>query len=316
MSYYTPEIIAKAKQIDLLTYLENFEPDELVRFSRGTYCTKEHDSLKISNGKWYWFSRGFGGYNALDYLIKVKELSFTEAMEKLVGVSNEKPPTNQYFKEQEKISRLILPEKNTNNNQVKAYLMSRRIDKEIIEKCIENDLIYETKEQHNVVFIGYDDFKNPRYAGIRATNQTRFMQDASGSDKEYSFRLLSKNKNDKVHIFESSIDLLSYATLMKMGHREWENENFLALAGVYQPSKNIEESKVPIALSSFLNKNKNIKQIFLHLDSDQAGRMATQSLKKCLSNRYEVIDGTPYIGKDWNDFLIETIKRNSKKRNK
>ena len=30
------------------------------------YCTAEHDSLKISNGKWYWWSRGFGGYSALD----------------------------------------------------------------------------------------------------------------------------------------------------------------------------------------------------------------------------------------------------------
>ena len=44
------------------------------------YCTAEHDSLKISNGKWYWWSRGFGGYSALDYLIKVKEYDFVEAV--------------------------------------------------------------------------------------------------------------------------------------------------------------------------------------------------------------------------------------------
>lgn len=49
--FYTPETVEKAKKIDLLTYLENFEPEELVPFSRGTYCTKTHDSLKISNGK-------------------------------------------------------------------------------------------------------------------------------------------------------------------------------------------------------------------------------------------------------------------------
>ena len=57
--FYTKETIEKAKKIDLLTYLQNFEPDELVRFSRDTFCTKEHDSLKISNGKisWYrWFN--------------------------------------------------------------------------------------------------------------------------------------------------------------------------------------------------------------------------------------------------------------------
>lgn len=53
--FYTKETIEKAKKIDLLTYLQNFEPDELVRFSRDTFCTKEHDSLKISNGKISWY---------------------------------------------------------------------------------------------------------------------------------------------------------------------------------------------------------------------------------------------------------------------
>ncbi len=45
----------------------------LKRVAGNVYCTKEHDSLKISNGKWYWWSRGFGGVSALDYLIKVKQ---------------------------------------------------------------------------------------------------------------------------------------------------------------------------------------------------------------------------------------------------
>ena len=53
--------------MDLLTYLRNYEPHELVHFGGSTYCTREHDSLKISNGKWCWFSRGIGGTLALDY---------------------------------------------------------------------------------------------------------------------------------------------------------------------------------------------------------------------------------------------------------
>ena len=42
------------------------EPNELVRFSGNTYTTRTHDSLKISNGKWMWWSRGIGGNSALD----------------------------------------------------------------------------------------------------------------------------------------------------------------------------------------------------------------------------------------------------------
>ena len=92
MGYVTREMIDRAKEMDLLTYLQTYEPQELVHFGGSTYCTREHDSLKISNGKWCWFSRGIGGRTALDYLIKVKEIPFTEAVERIVGRAAERPP--------------------------------------------------------------------------------------------------------------------------------------------------------------------------------------------------------------------------------
>ncbi|MCM1103009.1 MAG: topoisomerase, partial [Clostridium sp.] len=61
MPYIAPEVVQEAKRMDLLTYLKNYEPFELVHFSGNTYTTKTHDSLKISNGKWMWWSRGIGG---------------------------------------------------------------------------------------------------------------------------------------------------------------------------------------------------------------------------------------------------------------
>ena len=66
------EEITKARQMDLLTYLRRYEPEELIHFSGSTYCTRTHDSLKISNGMWYWWSRGIGGRSALDYLLLKK----------------------------------------------------------------------------------------------------------------------------------------------------------------------------------------------------------------------------------------------------
>ena len=77
----------QARQIDLLTYLQSCEPQELVRISGNNYTTRTHDSLKISNGKWMWWSQRIGGYNALDYLVKVKGCSFVEAVETLMGKS-------------------------------------------------------------------------------------------------------------------------------------------------------------------------------------------------------------------------------------
>ena len=87
MPYIEPEVIEQARQIDLLTYLRKFEPDnvEEVKGTRNVYRTVDHDSLKMSNGKWFWWSQGFGGYNALDYLIKVRNYSFMDAVEILTG---------------------------------------------------------------------------------------------------------------------------------------------------------------------------------------------------------------------------------------
>ena len=57
MPYIPPSVVQEVKRMDLLTYLKNYEPYELVHFSGNTYTTRTHDSLKISNGKWMWWSQ-------------------------------------------------------------------------------------------------------------------------------------------------------------------------------------------------------------------------------------------------------------------
>ena len=133
MGYVTKEMIDRAKEMDLLTYLQTYEPQELVHFGGSTYCTREHDSLKISNGKWCWFSRGIGGKTALDYLIKVKELPFTEAVERIVGRAAERPSVFHARAQPEKPKTLLLPPESNSNTRVIAYLKSRGIDGGLIE---------------------------------------------------------------------------------------------------------------------------------------------------------------------------------------
>ena len=92
MPYIPPSVVQEVKRMDLLTYLKNYEPYELVHFSGNTYTTRTHDSLKISNGKWMWWSQRTGGRSALDYLIKVRGYSFLEAVELLAERANIQPP--------------------------------------------------------------------------------------------------------------------------------------------------------------------------------------------------------------------------------
>ena len=178
MPYIPPEIVEKAKEMDVLTYLQNYEPNELVKVGNGTYSTKTHDSIRISNGLWNWFSRGVGGKNAVSYLMKVKNYSFLDAIE------------------------FVLPLKSINSERAKRYLVKRGIDLEIINECINSGLIYESEPNHNVVFLGTDEEKKYKYAFFRGTNDTRFMGESKGSDKAYTFRLLSNNESERVHLFE------------------------------------------------------------------------------------------------------------------
>ena len=297
-----PAVIEQARQLDLLTYLQHYEPSNLRRVAGNVYCTREHDSLKISNGKWYWWSRGFGGVSALDYLIKVKEYSFVEAVQQLTGeVGHWIPPPPAPKKDEPK--ELLLPNRFKNCDRVIQYLFGRGIDYQLIQDCVADCTIFESAEYHNAVFVGKDESGTPKYAACRSTLGSTFKQDASGSDKRYSFRLLAKEPTDTVHLFEAAIDLLSYATLLKVQGKDYKAENLLSLSGVYQPKKESKDSKIPIALSVFLEKNPLIKTIHLHLDNDKTGRLCAHTLKELLRNKYEVFDEPPKKGKDYNDFL-------------
>ena len=305
MPYIAPEVITEAKRMDLLTYLREFEPGELVKFSRNTYTTKTHDSLKISNGKWMWWSRGIGGKSALDYLIKVRGMDFVEAVQTIMGNGSVSYPTYENSNSYEQ-QPLLLPERSPSSNVVVEYLFGRGIDYEIINECLDKELIIESLPYHNVVFIGYDENKEPKYAAYRATNQSRIMGDCTGSKKQYSFRLTAENTGE-VHLFECAIDLLSYATLLKLDGKDWRQFNLVSLAGVYSPKQKIEDSKVPVTLSRLLEKDKTIRRIVLHLDNDVAGRKATKALQTILPTEYEVVDEPPAYGKDVNDFLCKRL---------
>ena len=305
MPYIAPEVITEAKRMDLLTYLREYEPGELVKFSSNTYTTRTHDSLKISNGKWMWWSRGIGGKSALDYLIKVRGMDFVQAVQTIMGNGSVSFPTCKNIKSYEE-QPLLLPQKSPTTEVVFDYLFGRGIDYEIINHCLEQELIIESLPYHNAVFIGYDENKEPKYAAYRATNQSRIMGDCTGSKKQYSFRLTAENTGE-VHLFECAIDLLSYATLMKLEGKDWRQFNLVSLAGVYSPKQKIEDSKVPVTLGRMLEKDKTIRRIVLHLDNDIAGRKATKALQTILSDKYEVVDDPPQYGKDVNDFLCKRL---------
>ena len=199
-------------------------------------------------------------------------------------------------------------QKNRNANIAVNYLLSRGIDASLIDFCIKTGCLYESYPNNNVVFVGFDKQNNFKYAAIRGTGNSSYVGNAGGSDRYYSFCINADEPNDTVHLFESAIDLLSYATIQIINGRDWHEDNLLSLSGIYQPQKVISESKVPCALTQYIADYPQIKKVVFHLDNDRAGRLATQAITTVLPKQYRTADMPPPSGKDFNDYLCDLKK--------
>lgn len=314
MAFVNQDEIAAAREIDLLTYLQRYEPDELIHVAGDVYATRTHDSLKISNGKWCWWSHDqMGGKTALDYLMKVRGMTFPDAVKQVLGHAAGEPVKQmhvvhtstgkQAHGKQARDSPLLLPPRFENNRRVFAYLSSRGIDGHVINYCIKSRTLYEDAERHNAVFVGYEG-STPRYAFARSTlSQSTFMRELSGSDKRFSFQIPAKDRNcDTVQVFESAIDALSYASLLKHRELEWRAGYCLSLGGVYLPKRAEEQPTLPPALAHFLTTHPHVTRVALCLDNDRVGREASKAIIAA-APRLEIASVPPRVGKDYNEML-------------
>jgi len=300
------KLIKEAKQIDLLYYLRYFEPDELVHIGGQEYTTRTHNSLKISNGKWHWFSKGIGGKNALDYLIHVKGMRFTDAVMHLTGIRYQErvAPTHKTVA-QESITApdkagFVLPEKNANTRLVESYLRKRGISQEILDYCIDHDLLYESARYHNAVFVGFDPQGIPRHATQRGINHdSHFRRDVSKSNKRYTFSLPARSPSDRLFVFEGAIDLLSQATIDQLSGNDCQQVHRISLGGL-----------APLAMDQYLKDQPEIRDITLCLDNDEPGRSAVKLFTDNLtSSGFQVQDTPPPTGKDYNEYLCQHWSR-------
>ena len=275
--------IQQAREIDLLDYLQRYEPGN-VRKSKGRadqHEMVEHDSLKMSNGKWFRHSQGVGGVSALDFLVKIRGVHFVDAVLSLtegnyLSQYQEKtiPKTSPPQKPQKPPKPLVLPKPNKNNDKAVAYLRGRGISMAAIKRCIKWGLLYES-DKHRCVFVGKDDNSKPKFACERGiTNDLK--KDVAGSNKQYSFTLPPENPENShvLAIFESPADALGHFSIHETGQTGWDGYR-LSLGGVSSKS-----------LDSFLERNPGIANIHLCLDNDLPGKeAASRIIKELLSDK-------------------------------
>jgi hypothetical protein len=295
--------LEQARNADLIAFLEK-QYGFTFAHQGGVFRCQQHNSLAIKSDRrsWYWHSKGIGGYGALDFLMIGESMPFRHAVETITGIA---PPTAPPRREAEPPKTLILPEKAGIPLRLYDYLCKRRgIDGDIVSTLINRDKIYEDK-RGNVVFVGYDEYLKPRFASLRGTQgDCPFRGDCSGSDKRYSFSI--SGFSERLYIFESPIDAMSHASIVKADTGAWEQDSRLSLAGT-------SDTAIPF----FLNQHRSIKELVFCLDNDAAGREATATMAQKYAYKGYTALNEPPRGKDYNeDLQALTAQKRAVKRTK
>ena len=301
---FTPEQKERAATVDLEEFLLR-QGEKFIKSGREKRLASDH-SVTVRGCEWFDHASNEGG-RAVSFVQKYYGKSYVEAMSMLLGESME--PFYPQAKKREQVDQkpFAPPVPNANMHRVFAYLLKTRgLDADVVSYFARRKLLYEDAKYHNCIFLGYDG-NMPKYGAVRSTNSD-FKRDLTGSDKRFSFFISAESKTQTVHLFESAIDLLSYVTL-ELRHGQSRHDDLLSLAGVY---KTENKQDIPLALKTYLDRHKETKVIYLHLDNDEVGRTATRQITNALSAEYTVIDQPPQSGKDFNDFLKNEIQKKRK----
>lgn len=296
MEEYTREQIQRADDTDLYVFLSG-------RGEQFKRCGKEyrwlrHDSVMINKNEWYRFSQNKGGY-AIDFMKEFYGLSFAEAVKELLGEEGVGETNRRTAKEDAGRQRvcpiplpgLELPERNESCEIARKYLIEqRKLSEHLVDQMIEKGDIYESKAYHNVVFVGRDKEQNPRYAAMRGTDENRYRGEAKGSEKAYGFGHVGTD--EKLFVFESPIDLLSYITAVP---EEWEKHSYISLGGLSEKAMKRMYTEYP-----------HIHSIYLCLDNDEPGNERCRQFVSLILEELSVYRLEP-VKKDWNECLVAEV---------
>ncbi len=307
MAGFTQEQYKKASETNILDYLIS-NGYNIKKVGANEYTLEEHNSMRINplKNNFFWNSRNVGG-STIQFLQYYEGKSFVDAVKILSGEQASTTITNRpkYTPKIEEKGKLILPEKNEDNKRAIAYLTkSRKLDFEIVNSLIKSGNIYESKDKHNVVFLGKDNKNNVKYAMQRSTlTESTYKGDCENSDKNFGFRINSQNNCDKVCVFESAIDLITHATISKHLGKDWKDINRVSLGCLSFK-----------AMDNFLKDNNHIKEINLFLDNDEAGQENAQKFYNQYKDDYKINIiqvKSKDLNQTWQDYLKDKELNNN-----
>lgn len=292
---FTKDQLDQANKTDLAQFL--MTQGEQLKKSGHDWRWLRHKEITVRDNRWYNHYENRGGY-AINFVKEFYNRAFTDAIILLAG-SNIMIDTIRTEKENQnnpaRNNKFKLPKASTGISQIYAYLIKKRmIDREIIQHFIKAKTLYEDYNHHNAIFVGINVLGIPRFAQKKGTQgkTINFRTNVIGSDFKYSFSHFGKN--NRLFVYESPIDMLSYITLHK---DSWKQNSYLSLCSV---------SDIP--LYHFLSWKIKIDTVILCLDNDSAGLIASKRISEKLEQKGYLVELDLPKEKDWNDQLCVSSK--------
>lgn len=285
--HFTDEQKDRARQTDIVALLER--QGEKVRRAGSEYEWLD-GSAKVSIRGNLWFHQyDREGGNAIDFVKRFFDKSYTEAMQFLLNEEGGKLKTSPPVEKKEE-GIFEMPKRNETSTRAYAYLSkSRCIDKDVLGEFFRKKLIYESEKYHNAVFVGYNRDAQPLHAHMRGTGtKSTFKGNAPYGMPEYSFHWYGCS--GRLFLFEAPIDMLSFISMNKEG---WKQHSYAACCGV--------SDRVAMQM---LKDDPNIKRVSLCLDNDEEGRKSSKRIKENLTGKGIQVDILVPKLKDWNEDLL------------
>lgn len=313
------------------------------RGRRPILSTEEHDSIVIweDENKYHRYSNGNGG-DAVAFMMEFSgiaesDLNKHDQVNECIRILEQRLKINpelavQQVRYKREKPKFVMPEKADTNRKVRDYLCrTRGIEERIVDKWIDEGLLFQEAGKYgNCVFISRDENGKPVYGVKRSAEPARkFVVDVEGSDYSQGFFIKGKldyytkvsdnfaSEHSSLFVTEAVIDLMSLQSLY-LRRRDYElrqqgkldcepddyenrflNSNWYSLNGCRKYD----------GLLNTIASHKGIKDIFLALDNDEAGRNASQAIKEEIQKRFPdrkidvSIKVPPTEGRDWNDEL-------------
>ena len=296
--HFTAEQKLRARQTDIVSMLES--RGEAVKRSGKEYEWRDGSQKVTIRGNLWFHQYEREGGDAVDFVRRFYGLDYPQAVTFLLGDSVASLPVAPKS-EPKKTKPFELPERNSDMHRVYAYLLKKRgLDRDVVHNFAHKGMIYESGKYHNAVFVGFDRDGIPRHANMRGTvGNSDFKGNADSSMPEYSFHI--SGESDRIYLFESPIDMLSFISLHKDG---WEKHSYAAACCVSDR-----------VLFQMLEDNKNLSEVYLCMDNDEAGRSANKRISQKLSDRGIKANVLVPINKDWNEDLLSGVKTESEDEN-